>query len=153
MKFQEVFAIERGEVPELGEVAVNLAALEGFEITRDEVKRHMLDLDLRKAVVSDGISPWVLKECADVLCLPLSVVYSRSLETGDLPEMCNTANVVPIYKMGDRQEALNYRPILEYAAPAWNPYLVNHKSKLEKFQSFATRLMPELRSMIYEERL
>ncbi|XP_069161691.1 Golgi-associated RAB2B interactor protein 3-like [Procambarus clarkii] len=34
-KFQ-VFTIERGEVPELEEVAVNQAVLEGFEITRDE---------------------------------------------------------------------------------------------------------------------
>ncbi len=45
------------------------------------------------------------------------------------------------------------RPILEYAAPAWRPYLVKDKTKLEKVQRFATRLVPELRGMSYEERL
>ena len=45
------------------------------------------------------------------------------------------------------------RPILEYAAPAWSPYLVKDKTKLEKVQRFATRLVPELRGMSYEERL
>ncbi len=45
------------------------------------------------------------------------------------------------------------RPILEYAAPAWSPYLVKDKTKLEKVQRFATRLEPELRGMSYEERL
>ncbi len=29
------------------------------------------------------------------------------------------------------------RPILEYAAPAWSPYLVKDKTKLEKVQRFA----------------
>ncbi len=44
-------------------------------------------------------------------------------------------------------------PILEYAAPAWSPYLVKEKNKLEKVQRFATRLVPKLRGMSYEERL
>ncbi|KAA3669890.1 uncharacterized protein DEA37_0002748, partial [Paragonimus westermani] len=37
------------------------------------------------------------------------------------------------------------RPILEYAAPVWNPHLAKHVKKLEKVQRFATRLVPELR--------
>lgn len=40
--------------------------------------------------------------------------------------------------------------ILEYAALAWNPHLVKHKSKIEKVQRFATRLVPELRSLSYK---
>nr|XP_053632169.1 uncharacterized protein LOC128688366 [Cherax quadricarinatus] len=45
------------------------------------------------------------------------------------------------------------RPILEYAVPVWNPHLAKHIRKLEKVQRFATRLVPELRGMSYEERL
>ncbi|XP_069182254.1 uncharacterized protein [Procambarus clarkii] len=47
----------------------------------------------------------------------------------------------------------NVRPILEYAAPACSSYLVMHKTKLEKVQRYATRLVPELKGMTYEERL
>ncbi len=45
------------------------------------------------------------------------------------------------------------RSILENAAPAWSSYLVKHKTKLEKVQRYATRLVPEQRGMSYEERL
>jgi hypothetical protein len=110
-RFQEVFTIEQGEAPALNEEAANQATLEEFDLTSDEVKRCLLELDVTKAVGPDRISPWILKEGAEALSVPLSMVYNRSLETGDLPESWKTANVVPIYKKGDRQEALNYRPV------------------------------------------
>lgn len=45
------------------------------------------------------------------------------------------------------------RPRLEYAAVVWSPHLKKHINKLEKVQRAATRLIPELRGMSYEERL
>ncbi len=39
------------------------------------------------------------------------MVYNKSLVTGELPEIWKVANVVRIYKKGDRQEALNYMPV------------------------------------------
>ena len=47
----------------------------------------MLELDVAKPVGADGISPWILNEGAEVICLPLSVVYNKPLETGDLAEI------------------------------------------------------------------
>ena len=41
------------------------------------------------------------------------------------------------------------RPILKYAALTWSLLVVKHKKKLEKIQRYATRLVPELRVMIY----
>ncbi len=110
-KFQEVFTSEQGEVPDIREVTPTQTPLEEFEITSGEVRKHLLDLDVTKAIGPNGISPWILKEGADALCLPLSIVYNKSLVTGELPKIWETANVVRIYKKGDRQEALNYRPV------------------------------------------
>ncbi|XP_069175418.1 uncharacterized protein [Procambarus clarkii] len=45
------------------------------------------------------------------------------------------------------------RPILEYVAPAWSPYLIEHKTKIEKVQRYATRQVLVLRGMSYKERL
>ena len=45
------------------------------------------------------------------------------------------------------------RPILEYAAPVWNPYLKKHIDALEGVQRRATRLVPGLGSLSYEDRL
>ncbi|XP_069192887.1 uncharacterized protein [Procambarus clarkii] len=127
-RFQEVFTIEQCEVPALREVAVNQAALEGFENTRDVVRRHLLDLDVRKAIGLDGISPLVLKKCAEALCLPLFIVYRRSMQTLDLPEIWKTANVVPIYKKGDKQEALNYKQLSLTCAPCKGMEMIVRKN-------------------------
>lgn len=45
------------------------------------------------------------------------------------------------------------RPILEYAAVVWSPHLKKHINKLEKVQRAATRWVPELRNLTYQERL
>ncbi len=44
-------------------------------------------------------------------------------------------------------------PTLENAAVIWNPHLKKHMLKLEKVQGAATRWVPSLRDLGYEERL
>ena len=44
------------------------------------------------------------------------------------------------------------RPIVEYAAPVWNPYLCKHINALEKIQERATKMVPGL-DKDYEKRL
>ena len=45
------------------------------------------------------------------------------------------------------------RPRLEYAAVVWSPHLKKHINKLEKVQRVATKMLPMLRDLQYEERL
>ncbi len=45
------------------------------------------------------------------------------------------------------------RPTLEYAAVVWNPHLKKHIEKLEKVQRAATRWVPSLKDLSYEESL
>ena len=45
------------------------------------------------------------------------------------------------------------RPQLEFAAPVWNPYLVQDIAKIESVQHRATRLVPKFKKLPYEERL
>ena len=45
------------------------------------------------------------------------------------------------------------RPTLEYASVAWNPHLQKDIKKIERIQRTATRWVPELRDLSYDERL
>ena len=45
------------------------------------------------------------------------------------------------------------RPHLEYCIQAWSPYLRKYIDMLEKIQRRATKLIPRLRDLRYEERL
>ena len=45
------------------------------------------------------------------------------------------------------------RPHLDYAIQAWCPYLEKDKKKLEKVQARATKLIPSIQHLPYEERL
>ena len=45
------------------------------------------------------------------------------------------------------------RPLLEFAAPVWNPYMQKDIDKLERVQRKATKLAPGLKNLCYEDRL
>lgn len=68
-------------------------------------------LDADKAPGPDGISPFVLKACADLLSTPLEKIFQTSLDTGEVPSDWRKANITPIYKAGDKSCPLNYRPV------------------------------------------
>ena len=45
------------------------------------------------------------------------------------------------------------RPHLEYTNPVWNPYLKKHIDMIENIQMRATKLIPGLSDLSYEDRL
>jgi hypothetical protein len=68
-------------------------------------------LDPMKACGPDGISPRLLKECADELGSALTLLFQTSLNTGVVPADWRTAFISPVFKKGERYKAENYRPI------------------------------------------
>ena len=45
------------------------------------------------------------------MSLPLSIIFQNSISSGNLPEMWRLANVCPIFKNGNANEVVNYRPV------------------------------------------
>ena len=69
-------------------------------------------LDPSKSIGPDGIAPRVLKNCCDSLCVPLSMLFAQSMESGSIPNEWKSGLVTPIYKnKGSRSDPKNYRPI------------------------------------------
>ncbi|KAK4832451.1 hypothetical protein QYF61_023175 [Mycteria americana] len=84
----------------------------GAPIIQGEMVSDLLHhLDTHKSMGPDEIHPRVLKELADVLTKPLSIIYQQSWLTGEVPADWRLANVTPIYKKGRKADPGNYRPV------------------------------------------
>ena len=54
---------------------------------------------------------FALRETAEQICRPLSLLFTKSLKSGILPQDWKWAQVTPIFKKGDAHLPNNYRPI------------------------------------------
>ena len=82
-----------------------------FRITIGDVRYHLSKLNPNKCPGPDGIHGKILKNCATSLAYPLSQLFNTSFKTGHIPEEWKLANVVPVFKKGDKCNVENYRPI------------------------------------------
>ena len=110
--FHAVFTREpQGELPIfLDRKNMSLFNDDYMFLTHD-ISRRLSELDANKSTGPDGIHPRVLKNCAEALSIPLTLVFRRSYVEGTVPELFKQANVQPIFKCGDKHDAMNYRPI------------------------------------------
>jgi len=65
----------------------------------------------------DGLHPLLFVSCADVLAEPLSIMFQESYDSGVLPLDWKTANIVPVFKRGDKAEPNNYRLVSLTSVP------------------------------------
>ena len=87
------------------------AIISSVNITRDMVKDKLEKLNVRKSCGPDDIHPHVLQRTASAICVPLTIVFKLSLDSGECPDDWKVANVTPIYKKEDRTDPANYRPV------------------------------------------
>ncbi|KAK4810576.1 hypothetical protein QYF61_007313 [Mycteria americana] len=84
----------------------------GAPIIQGEMVSDLLHhLDTHKSMGPDEIHLRVLKELADVLTKPLSIIYQQSWLTGEVPADWRLANVTPIFKKGQKEDPGNCRPV------------------------------------------
>ncbi|KFQ84024.1 hypothetical protein N337_09932, partial [Phoenicopterus ruber ruber] len=74
-------------------------------------------LDTHKSMGPDEIHTRVLRELAEVLTKPLSIIYQQSWLTGEVPVDWRSANVTPIYTNDRKEDPGNYRPVSLTSVP------------------------------------
>ena len=77
----------------------------------EEIKRLIEKLPNKTSSGYDRINNLVLKELKDIICVPLSDLFNRSLTEGHFPTSMKLAEVVPLHKGGKTNALNNYRPI------------------------------------------
>jgi hypothetical protein len=109
--FHSMFNRSESKFTQITSNSSEIPELCNIQLTVDEVLKILRGLEVSKAIGPDGISPVILKECCDVLSPSLCVLFNLSLSKGYVPADWRLANVVPIFKSGDKQSIANYRPV------------------------------------------
>ena len=82
-----------------------------FSIDDRIICNALRELNPNKSKDPDNIGGLLLKDCAQSISYPLSILFNISFRTGSLPTEWKMANIVPVYKKGDKNCIENYRPI------------------------------------------
>ena len=69
-------------------------------------------LNPNKASGDDGISNKMLKGVFKPVSKPFCILMNRSFDEGIFPDTWKLANVIPIFKKGDKSQPCNYRPVV-----------------------------------------
>ena len=64
-----------------------------------------------KSLGPDKILAEVLKDAAELICVPFAIIFNESLWRGVFPERWKVARITPIFKSGQQSDMNNFRPI------------------------------------------
>ena len=109
--FASVFTVEDTHGVQEIITQTNIASLSNCTFSSNAVIKALDKINANKTAGPDSIAPRVLKEAKFQLCEPLSLLFTKSLNSGKIPNDWKLANVTPIQKKGDKATPSNYRPI------------------------------------------
>jgi hypothetical protein len=104
--FQEQFSS-----PSLYDVHINYSVNYDISFSIPYIEKLLKNLDPNKAPGPDKIHGKILKNCAKQLSIPLALLFQTSYYTCTIPNEWKSANVVPVFKKGSKNNVQNYRPI------------------------------------------
>ena len=109
--FHSTFISDNNKMPTLPSMTKIEYPHKNLEVSVNGVAKLFENLNHRKGPGPDLLRPSLLKFLSPLIAETFASFYNYSLQTPSVPRDWKTAHVVPVYKKGSREDALNYRPI------------------------------------------
>ena len=81
-------------------------------INKDTIIKSINQLKFSSTCPKYEIPAQIFKECKETLSKPLEILWSRSFESGVVPQEYKHQEITPTYKKGPKTKAVNFRPIV-----------------------------------------
>ena len=82
-----------------------------INFTFEKIQKAVKKLKTKNIKGPDGLSPLVIKNLKDSICLPLMLICNASYNSGKILLAWKSAHVTPVFKKGLSSAVSNYRPI------------------------------------------
>ena len=138
--FKSVFTIEpTGDVPTLPYKHID-KEWEHLSITQEMIAKLLSKLKIDKSPGPDKIHPRILKELAETISVPLSLIFTQSLKDRTVPKSWKEAQISAIFKKGKKCLAGNYRPVslTSIVCKVMETVIRNHTIEYMKSNKFFT---------------
>jgi len=89
----------------------SIPVIDELDVSSQNVLRQLQRLEAKTSLSPEQIPALFFKRAAQCLSMPLSIIFRRSLDSSEIPDLYRHAWVVPVHKSGSRIQAGNKRPV------------------------------------------